>query len=342
MARRWRPELHPRNPRDGKFIERGGSGWAQSLAGQLAAVRTARERGTLQDPTFLRGLTRAPEGGFRAAPGNQASVARVGTNNIRLGDEVETVQDRRVPIRSWQVGQKGRVMSIDGNDVYVADDINYRNPRAVRRENLRVTRTSDDPRLEREDLVAEQAAETRRRNSMTTAQLATEAAAQTLTRGVSTGKMGGMTTPPAAPRPGKKITAKDLPAGYEVRNSGQTDYSGKTQYEVYGPDGDIIGDLVKTTQETHIRSSVGNTSLGVSRRNGYKLQPRGASSRSVPLFRTVGQAIDDYNRTTRPTIVRLRGLSPAELDAELRRAVDMRNPYLSSLVRAERNRRNSN
>jgi hypothetical protein len=139
--------------------------------------------------------------------------------------------------------------------------------------------------------------------------------------------------PKTAARPGKKIPARGAPAGYEVRDQGDTDYAGKPVYQVYGPDGNKVGTLTKTEQTTQIRARSGNISVGSRTRKGYRFAPGDTLPTSGSSLRpTVADAIDDYHRGIKPHLDKYRGMSDDELAAARTRMAGQYNTFHANLI----------
>jgi hypothetical protein len=149
-------------------------------------------------------------------------------------------------------------------------------------------------------------------------------------------------TPGGTMKPGKKIPARGAPTGYEVRDNGDTDYAGKPIYQVYGPDGNKVGTLTKTTQNSQILSQTGNISLGTKTRKGYRFAPGDTLPDSSSSLRpTVGDAITDYERNIKPHYDKYRAMDDEELAEARTQMARQFNTFHTNVIKAvQRERRN--
>lgn len=99
----------------------------------------------------------------------------------------------------------------------------------------------------------------------------------------------------AAPKalPGKKVTIKDIPNGYEVRDTGATNYRGDKKYIIFDSAGNEVGSLEKGTVETPKMIPGSRIASGFTKRTEWRAQLKGSTiSRDQGTGSTAGLALE--------------------------------------------------
>lgn len=123
-------------------------------------------------------------------------------------------------------------------------------------------------------------------------------------------------------RPGKKKPLVGMPEGYEVRDTGKTDYKGDPQFDVYGPDGTVIGTVERFETSTPVTNGRVNVAIGFAKRKGWRFSA-GGSMRSSDQVEGVSapKAIQNYLDSQRRTRD-FDAINPPAPHIQVQRAVD--------------------